>query len=377
MRSLSLIHTLLEYDIPQVFVGMDVLGGRFVCMLSDITDGEPIFLCVPISDRRLKELLTSKLDLRCIYEDPESPEFYLCSPSNLLQPFEIQLASYKVVSKNLLPDPGLYFDQTDEVLNKAQELNTTVAYASLSVPESVNEPRIRTRKLSEFLAIYQGVLKNLAKAVAKTSGKPIPKDEAPYESDVFGFCYGSFTVQVRSSDACDILGENKALTSAFSKLNEFLDLADDPENAMHFLLSIKGHAAASIINLLTFISENDCQLTNRWSTPGMSGSSMGRIRVVSAQKIIQRCRQREDLGTEVLELIGVVDSADVTAKTWKIIVGGVPHSGTVHEGSNLNLAGITLGNKYKFKCEEKIEMVLGTGREVKRLNLTRFEVSED
>ena len=373
MRVLRLIHTLLEYDIPQVFVGADVLGGRFVCMLSEVTTGEPTFLCVPVSDRRLKELLSSKIDLRCIYEDPELPEFYLSSPCDLLQPFEIQRASYKVVSKDMLPDHGLYFDHADEVLNKAQELNTTVAYASISVPESINEPRIRTRKLSEFLAIYQGVLRNLAKAAAKFNGKPIPKDEAPYESDVIGFCYGSFTVQVRSSDTCDILGENKALISAFSKLNEFFDLAGDPEDAMHFLLSIKGHAAASLITLLTFISENDCQFTNRWSTPGMSGSSTGRIRVASAQNIIQRCQQREDLGTEILELVGIVDSADVTAKTWKIIVDGVAHSGTVHEGSELNLAGITLGNKYKFRCEEKIEIILGTGREVKRLSLTKFE----
>lgn len=373
MRVLRLIHTLLEYDIPQVFVGADVLDGRFVCMLAEFAAGEPTFLCVPISDRRLKELLASKIDLRCIYEDPELPEFYLASPCNLLQPFEIQRESYKAVSKDVLPDPGLYFDHTDDVLNKAQELNATVAYASLSVPESINEPRIRTRKLSEFLAIYQGVLRNLAKAAAKFNGKPIPKDEAPYESDVFGFCYGSFTVQVRSSDACDILGENKALISAFSKLNEFFDLAGNPEDAMHFLLSIKGHAAASLISLLTFISENDCQFTNRWSTPGMSGSSTGRIRVASAQNIIQRCRQREDLGTEILELVGVVDSADVTAKTWKIIVDGVAYSGTVHEGSELNLAGITLGNKYIFRCEEKIEIVLGTGKEVKRLSLTKFE----
>ena len=157
------------------------------------------------------------------------------------------------------------------------------------------------------------------------------------------------------------------------KLNSFLNDAESPERAVELLLSLKGHAASSLIRLLNFISENDCQLINRWSTPNMSSSSTGSIRVASAQKIIQRCLLREDLGTESLSLEGIVDSADVTAKTWKILVDGVAHSGEVKEGSRLNLAGIVLGDQYRFQCEEKIEMILGTGKELKKLSLVRFE----
>jgi hypothetical protein len=142
---------------------------------------------------------------------------------------------------------------------------------------------------------------------------------------------------------------------------------------MQFLTKLKGHAATSLIGLLNFISENDCQLTNRWSTPGMYSSSQSRIRVATAQNIIQRCLLREDLSVESLELVGVVDSADATAGYWKIFVDGVAYSGGVKEGSGINLAGITLRNQYRFRCEEKIEMVLGTGREIKKISLVGFD----
>lgn len=373
MKAIKLLHVLLDYDYPQVFIANDLIEVRYVCMISDIAARGPAFLCVPVSGRRCDGLLGGQIDLRQVYEEPEIPEFYLATPDDLIEPFEIERLQMAVVPQNLLPEPGLTFSFNDEVLIKAQELNATVAYASLSVPESVREPRIRTRKLSAFLNIYQGVLRNLARAAAKAAGKPIPKGEDPYESDVFGFCYGSFTVQVRSAEPCDMLGENKALIIAFQTLNEFLDAAVNTDDAMRFLTRLKGHAASSLIGLLNFIMENDCQLTNRWSTPGMQSSNQSRIRVATAQTIIQRCLLREDLSVESLELVGVVDSADATAGFWKIFVDGVAYSGGVKEGSGINLAGITLRNRYRFRCEERIEMMLGTGREIKKISLVGFD----
>lgn len=373
MKTIKLMHTLLEYDYPQVFVGLDVIGTKYVCMVSEIIDGEPSFLCVPVSERRCADLCSEKIDLRQVFERPEIEAFFTARPDDLTAPFEVFDTDMKSVPENLLPDHGLLFCHDDEVVNKAQELHSTVAYASLAVPESANEPRIRTQKLSAFLTLYQSVLRHLSRAAAKAEGKPIPKDEEPYESDVFGFCYGSFTVQIRSSEPGDMLGENKALVSALLKLNEFLELSRDPERAINFLQSVKGHAASSLINLLGFISENDCQLTNRWSTPVMERSNQGRIRVKSAQRIVQQCRQREDLGTEPVELEGIVDSADVTAGTWKILVGDTPVSGGTKEGADVQLAGIVLHNRYRFFCEEKIEVVLGTGKEKRTLSLTRFQ----
>ncbi|WP_447590172.1 DUF6575 domain-containing protein [Aquipseudomonas campi] len=372
MKEIQVLHVLLEYDYPQVFVGRDRVDSRYVAMVVEEGNQGPVYLCTPISHFRCDELLGGKIDLRHIYEKPQVPEFFTCEPNDLTGFFAINAYASDEIPEQWLPEAGLFFNHADLVLNKAQELGSTIAYASLSVPESAKEARIRTRKLSEFLAIYQNVLKNLARATAKAYGKAIPKNEEPYDSDVFGFCPGSFTVQIRSAEQCDILGENKALVAAFIKLNEFLDLADQPDAAMAFLLGMKGHAATSLISLLSFISDNNCPFTNTWSTPGMSASSKSRIRVATAQNVIQRCKQREDLGIEVVELIGIVDSAKVSTGNWTIHADGDSFSGNIKEGSNLNLSGITVGMRYTFFCEEKIEVVQGTGREVRIISLVRY-----
>ncbi|MDN4149774.1 hypothetical protein QYE80_32675 [Pseudomonas tohonis] len=371
MKTLRLKSVLLEYDYPQVFIAIDGVGCQFVCMIIGVDGYEPRFICTPVSSDRSHRLSNGRMDLRNVFEFPEVPEFYFSAPEDLFQDFEAELSGLFECPVDLLPDSGLFFEHDDEVLDRARESRTTVAYASLSVPESKYHPRIRAAKLSEFLSIYQNSIKHLSRAEAKVAGKAIPKNEDPYEMDVFGTSYGSFTVQLRSADSTDLLGENPALVSAFRKLNEFLDLAEDSDEALKFLLSVKGHAASSLMSLLSFISENDCQLTNRWSTPFMVESSKSRIRVATAQNVLEKCRTRQDLGVEVVMLQGVLDSANVSGKNWKLIVDGVSHSGIAGDG--VDLSGIILGNWYLFKCEEKLEVQVGSGREVRTLTLTRFD----
>ena len=136
MKAIKLLHVLLEYDYPQVFVGIDAVGGKYVCMVFQVENDEPSFLCVPVSERRCSDLYNSKIDLRSVYEFPELSEFYEATPCDLTEPFEIKYLT-SVAPDEILPEPSLVFTMGDEVLNKAQELNSTVAYASLSVPESV------------------------------------------------------------------------------------------------------------------------------------------------------------------------------------------------------------------------------------------------
>lgn len=80
MKSIQLLHTLLEYDYPQVFVARDAISVRYVCMVVEEGEYGPVFLCVPVSAQRCTELLNGKLDLRLIYEKPELSEFYHASP---------------------------------------------------------------------------------------------------------------------------------------------------------------------------------------------------------------------------------------------------------------------------------------------------------
>ncbi|WP_143499013.1 DUF6575 domain-containing protein [Pseudomonas sp. Irchel 3A18] len=376
MKILKLELVLLDYDYPQVFIGYDLLGLSYICMVARLNGVEPVYLCVPVSPFRRGEICSGKIDLRQVFSNPEVGEFYWASPDSLEGDISIALASFSTCPQEYLADDGLIFNCEDEVANKAFELRSTVAYASLSVAEARHETRIRSWKLSEFLSIYQNVIKNLSRHAVKQVGKTIPRDETPYNTDVFGVSFGSFTVHLRSSDETDFLGENAVLKMAFDRLNQFIDTVSRPDDALIFLQSVQGHTASALIRLLNFLHENDCPLKHQWASPTMPESRSSTVRLSSARQVIELCRQRADIGVENIEITGIVDSADLSRSTWKIISGSDTMSGHIKPGADINLAGIVIGENYKFKCEEKVEEILGTGKEVKTIHLVSFEKVE-
>ena len=374
MRKIMPTIVLLYYDFPQVFIGKDLADSRYVCMVISENSEGPIYLCTPISGSRIDKLCTGKTDLLEVFSNPELNDFYECSASNdgcklIINPIE------GACPKEYMPDEGLYFDGYDEVSSKALELNSIVSYASLSVAESEDLPRIRTTKLSEFLILYQNAIKHLTKLTAKESKNAVSRGETPYNTDVFGFSYGSFTVQMRSSYEGDLLGDNVLLAGAFEKLNRLLTLTDDADSAINYLQSLKGHTASSLIKILEFMVDNSCPISHRWANPDMGESHSASASLGNARELVELCRQRDDLFSEQVTLQGYFTIANSDANTWKIIDDQGEHSsGSIHPEASITMDGIVIRKqKYRLICEERIEVVLGTSKEVKKLLLTNLE----
>jgi len=332
----------------------------------------PIYLCTPISKKRHDKLVTSKIDLKEIYEKPEVGEFYKSIFSEDEDSLIIEKEFYNVCPSDYLPEEGLFFDNYDEVASKALEENTTVSYASLSPAEAIDSPRIRTSKLSEFLILYQNSIKYLTKLSAKEIKKSIPKNETPFSTDVFGFSYGSFTVQIRSSYDGDLLGDNALLSTAFAKLNMFLALTSNANEAIEYLRSVKGHTASSLIKLLEFMSNNSCPMKHQWASPSMGQSQSIKVELPHIHELVELCRQRDDLTKEKLELTGRFISANSKTGSWTLETDDKEtFTGTVSPESDVTLHGIIIEKqKYKVSCEEKIEVILGTSKEVKQFYIT-------
>lgn len=367
---------LMYYDYPQVFIGKDSVDLQYCCMAVSENEYGPEYLCTPISHARRNQLISNGIELRQVFLNPESSWFFEAS-FNLENPQSITLNKheFETCPEELLPADGLFFDQFDEVASKALELNATVSYASLSVAEAKHEARIRSNTLSEFLTLYQNTIKHLAKNIAKESKKRLPADLV-YGMDVFGFSQGSFTIHLRSSYESDLLGENALLQVTLKRLGEFLNLIEKPKNAIEFLQSVKGYTAGSLIKLLTFLADNECPLKQRWSSPGHGESYLSITSTAHTLELLDLCRQREDLTEEIVILSGFVTSANSTTNTWRILNDDnrVYYSGDIKEGINISMQGIVIGERrYKFHCEEKIEVNTGTGRETVHLSLFNIE----
>ena len=376
MKKLTVDLILMFYDFPQVFIGKDLADARYVCMITDDSEVGPNFACVPISTRRIYELVTGKLDLRSAFQNPEVNELYM---ANFAAGEEAELhmgeAKHERLPDRFLPASDLVFDGFDEVSLAAAELATTVSFVSLEVPEAVESARIKSATLAEFLHVFQAALRNLSRVAARIAKRPLKRGDDSSSADVYGFARGSFTIKFRSSFPSDILGDNPSFSMALEHLNKFLALADDPVQAIDYLQTIKGHAASSVIRLVFFLAEHSAPIKVEWATPSMRKSARTQLSLASIKALAEQCRQRNDLTIEEVTIRGRVSKADVDTATWKI------HSeeddevfaGEIAEGAGINLSGVVMTNTvYEFTCQEVIEIVPATGKEKRRLLLTAY-----
>lgn len=366
---------LLFYDYPQVFTAKDKVDCYYVCMVVEELESGPLYLALQISNKRLRGLLSGALDLRAIYQFPEISLFRLAEFQEDGETLAFTGAAYDMCPVEYLPDEGLYFDE-DEIAGEALEHNSPVSHIGLSVKEAEKNAQIGIAKLSEFLALYQNVLKHLARIAAKEIKCKINRKETPFNVDVYGFSHGSFTVHVKSSYQCDLFGDNALLAAAYSKLNSFIELAESPESAVIELQKIKGHAANSIIKLVEFVDSQCCPLTHSWASPSTGRSEKRNLSVSSAKALAELCRQRNDLFDEEIVLEGSIVRANEEANTWKMtnLRDGKRYSGEVDPESGLSMTGVIIGKEiYRFYCRERVEVVLGTGQEVTRLRVYKIE----
>lgn len=373
MRYLRPSAVLLFYDFPQVFVGKDDVDTRHVCMVTHEGDDGPSYICTPISAARENDLLSGKLDLRSVFAQPEIIDLHIGQFSSQLEgELELTSARLDVVPQDLLPAEGLFFDSYDEVALNAAELNTTVSHVSLGVPEASEVARIHSSTLGDFLGIFQTVVRNLARFQANLAGKRLKRDDDSFNTDVYGFAKGSFTVKFRPSNGGDMFGEVPAFSAALESLSEFLALANNPDAAIEFLQTAKGHTAASLIALLGFLAEKSCPIDVKWATPSMIKSSRVSAPLSSIVELVSRCRQRSDLSIEEVKIVGSVLAADFDNNTWKLVSeqDKETYSGEIYPGSNATLRGMIITDaRYEFICDETIEVVQATGREIRHLFL--------
>ncbi len=377
MKTLTQDLILLFYDIPQVFIGKDQVGCRYICMIGkDDTESGPVYACIAISPGRTEEITQGKIDLRTVFERPEISEFHLASFSTSDDScLTMTPANYATFPVDSLPAPGLVFDEFDEVAQTAIQMNTTVSFVSLEVPEATQSARIRSTTLGGFLFIFQSIVRNLSRSAARIAKKPLKRDDDSFAADVFGFAAGSFKIKFRSAHASDIFGENPAFAAAMAQMNNFLALASDTSAAVAYLQSVKGHTASSLIRMLEFLSEHSAGIHIEWANPSMIFSNKSRLDLNEIRRLFDVCRQRTDLSVQDVVIRGRVDLAADKAGNWKIISEDdqESYSGEILEGSNLSLSGMVITNAmYEFICEERIEVVQATGREIKRLLLKKI-----
>ncbi|MFH0924933.1 MAG: DUF6575 domain-containing protein [bacterium] len=383
INSIKYKDTLLFYDTPIVFIGVDLINTNYVCQLIERDDKGDNYLCVQISPTRLVELIKGGLDLRNVFEVPELNQYYkITVVEDLNSSFELIPIDPKEIREDWLPKTGLFLEPVSEnkeelILNEVKSRNSAIVHLILNPPESAVGHVISVTHLAGALDLFQLMLRHAFKKVYTGFGKDFRKLSDfldKYSLEVFALSPGSFKIHLQSKEKADISGYVE-ISKGLEKIDEITGSIGDMNKSLEVLKANKGHLASSYINLLEFVIENDCPISYSWITPEREKPITKNISKKQAMPLYNEIAEYKELKVELLEIVGKIIRSDVKKGTWTIETDeGKEYSGKIEEGENISLKGtVNDSEKYRFYCEEKIIERVGAAKETKEYLLTKIE----
>ena len=377
MRTIRYTRTLFYHDCVQLFEGMDVIGGNYLCLLLENGEAADKYLAVGISPEASRKFKVGEVDLRSLIQEREFREWFTttCTPDPAN---DLELEEHDgEIPHELLPSEGFILTtQLDPapVLKESTARRNAVLEVWVDPPEAAYGPRIRAETLAGMVGIFQNLVKHAynksLSGIPFASRKQIDVLDA-HQMDAFVFAPGSFRVFFEASKGPDLFGFVE-LQRALVKIDELTANADSPEKALEIMKKNKGHVAGAYIRLLDFLIKNRTALSYKWSSPTIQGTRGGTITERQAGPLLEIFNKAEPLGIETLNIHGVLKMANSKNQTWRLasLEDHQEYSGEVKEGA-VGVSHLIIDNVYTFECEEHIEEQVATGREVRKLLLVK------
>ncbi|OAV69408.1 hypothetical protein Barb4_01739 [Bacteroidales bacterium Barb4] len=108
-RTITLERIIEYYDVPQLFIGKDKIGTRYLCLLFD----DDHYISVQLSFNRLADFIQGKIDLRELYIHPEFEGEYFVAIQNG-EVFSLNTYDKKVLPEEMLPSENYYYNVEQE-----------------------------------------------------------------------------------------------------------------------------------------------------------------------------------------------------------------------------------------------------------------------
>jgi len=378
MRVLDHLQTVLYYDVPQVFIAGDQLGTRYVCMLVEEGNEVDKYLCVPASAHRLNSLFSGELDLRSLYESPETDELYVVNTSpDGLSAMSVTALDLNDVSQDWFPDPGLFIGierlPDIQVIEEALRRQRAIIHCKLSPPESRDEPKITAEHLGQAVRLFQRLVKHAYRKALKgldDASRQLLSEPRNYELEIFAFSPGSFTLHMQSAVPADLLGYVQ-ISKALEIIDSISERIDYPDEAVDIVAAFGGHFATAYKDLLRFITETETSIEYEWSIPERRASNRYRISTAQAAPLYKEMIKRVEIEVEEIRLVGRLTKVDKKLRTWRLVSEDdqKEYSGS----SEVDLSGLVIQTqRYEFLCDARLEEERSTGREKTKLFLKYY-----
>lgn len=370
MRTLNIIRILEIYDVPQVFVAVDAVGIKYLCLHYEIADdGALKYIAVQISDDKLNDFIKGHLDLQNIYTHPEQDNslYYVTYDNGLVQACLFN----GILEPSMLPEKGYYYDDTladdADILERSIRANSPIIRLAFETPE--NRHNLEARCLSAALISFQALVDSSFKKLYKG------KETDCSTLKVTTFMAASFDVEFCANENLDLFGQSR-LGATFEEINKLF--SDDDDLVIETLRKLKGFAATNYQRFLNVLLSYGLAVNYKWVYSTLeSDVRKRRIEAPRLKSLYDIINCNSELGTEEQEFIGHFTAASIDNGKWTF----VPNVGKELKGDCINsgiLSGITLGDtRYKISCTATQSINDTTLKEKTKYFLVKYEVADD
>lgn len=358
IKSIEITQILEYYDLPQLFVGKDKVGTKYLCMLVDIIDTKPFYLGCLISNLRLDDFICGRIELREIFLEPEIRQWFTVKEINIEKVVldDYSFSGGNFIPEQYLPSAGYFLPHeviNDDITKEVVDLDNVIIHLALSDLDNHNS--IGIDALGDTLRIYQQLVQYSYKKTTKER-KIRPEFITPqnYSLRAFANTQSSFNIHLYSKSDRDLFG-NYLIEFALLKIDEIIADFNDESQFIEVLRTVKGHTINSYRRFLKKLLDEKLTIKYKWFAPKQEFVHHRILTTDYAQKVYDLLTRREELEEEIKEFVGYVKQADVEKGNWRILNESdrKEYSG---ESSGKYLEGITLETvRYKIICQELVE----------------------
>lgn len=353
------------YDVPQLFIGKDILGTRYLCLLYD-DERCYTYISIRTSMDRLRLFLGGKCDLRTLFVTPEAKnEYFIATYDD--NSYQMELFDKETLPDKMLPDEGYFFEGENEdssILCEAIEWGHPVIH--LGFEDSTNSHSIPINTLSALTTNYQSLVANCYKKIDGTKG------DTDYMLRVFATSAASFNIHLYAESNLDLFGSsriNKTLLTIDSLLK-----CTNSEELKEFLIPLKGHTIRSYKNFMKELIDNNLIFKYRWVSSIVESKVVSnRVELNQIEQIYEVLNESSELDKEIKLFEGILTACSITNGRWSLKTELGEEITGKSENPDL-LSGVVLGEvKYILICEEILEQNNISSKEKVSLVLTKIE----
>lgn len=377
MKTINYSRTLEYYDGPVLIEARDDIGGHYLGMAVETTEGADAFVVVGVAPERLRQFRAGLVDLRDLVKEAGRQEWFFTNSHDFHKPLPLSPRQSPLAASEYLPEAGYFLNDIPadgDILQEAMERGNLVLELIAEPPEALDEHKIRLQTLVGLLDGVQKLVNHAYSAELRdiaTAERPmVPKNEASVLDIVVPAAPGSFRIVLEAGNPPDLLQGNE-LARALHRLDVLFENPDDLDAAMEKARRNKGHLAGAYLKLLRFLSEQQTGLTYSWAEPRSSASSRRSISEAQARALSGALAEVSNLEVQEVQLTGEFMKVNRKTGEWGLQLGDKVVSGKLREDSP-DLNGLIVGKSYRFDCEEEFQTTEGTGKEKRVLFLREF-----